>query len=193
MISGGKNSIVSQLSGRLNGIMKLKQADFKTKLAVATGIIQSKIQYLLPLYGGAPEYLLKAIQVQQLKGARFVCGYRSFYWSTEKLLKTCGWLSVKQQEFHSTTLLVHKIAITSRPGNLHADMFQPYSVSTRAATQGQIRYGENYRGGNEMTRGSFKYRAQRYYSTIPQDLKNKPLGTFKVKLKQHTARYIPVR
>ena len=45
MISGGKNSIVNQLTGRLNGIRKLKQADFKSKLAVATGIIQSKIQY----------------------------------------------------------------------------------------------------------------------------------------------------
>ena len=85
-----KNSIVSQLSGRVNGLKKLKNADFKSKLAVATGIIQSKIQYLLPLYGGAPKYLLEAVQVQQLKAARFVCGYGSYYWSTTKLLKTCG-------------------------------------------------------------------------------------------------------
>ena len=90
MIRHGKSSIVSQLSGRLNGLKKLKNADFKSKLAVATGIIQSKIQYLLPLYGGAPKYLLEAIQVQQLKAARFVCGYGSYYSSTTKLLKTCG-------------------------------------------------------------------------------------------------------
>ena len=139
MISNSKNSIVKQLSGRLNGIKQLKQADFKSKLSVATGVIQSKIQYLLPLYGGAPEYLLRAIQVQQLKAARFVCGYGSYYWSTQKLLKTCGWLSVKQQEFHSTTLLAHKIAINRLPRNLHAAMFQPYNVNTRAAAQGQIR------------------------------------------------------
>ena len=74
MVKNGNTSIVKQLAGRLNGLKKLKQADFRSKLAVATGIIQSKIQYLLPLYGGAPDYLKKAIQVQQLKAARFVCG-----------------------------------------------------------------------------------------------------------------------
>ena len=143
MISNGKGSIVGQLSGRLNGLKKLKQADFKSKLQVATGIIQSKIQYLLPLFGGAPEYLINAMQVQQLKAARFVCGYRSYYWSTKKLLNTCGWLSVKQQEFYSTTLMVHKIATTRLPHNIHSDMFQPFNVNTRAASQGQFVMGSN--------------------------------------------------
>jgi hypothetical protein len=193
MIRHGKSSIVSQLSGRLSGLKKLKNADFKSKLAVATGIIQSKIQYLLPLYGGAPKYLLEAVQVQQLKAARFVCGYGSYYWSTTKLLKTCGWLSVKQQEFYSTTLLAHKIATTQLPRNLHAAIFQPYVVNTRAAAQGQIRYGANFRGENKMTRASFKYRAQQYYSTLPRHIKSQSLGTFKVKLKKYASQHIPVR
>ena len=139
MIKNNKSSIVKQLSGRLNGLKKLNQGDFQTKLAVATGIIQSKIQYLLPLYGGAPDYLIRAVQVQQLKAARFVCGYRSFYWSTQKLLQKCGWLSVKQQEFYSTCLLAHKISTTSLPRNLHAAIVQPYTVHTRAAARGEIR------------------------------------------------------
>ena len=124
MVKNGSRSIISQLSGRINGLKKLQQADFKYKLAVATAVIQSKIQYLLPLYGGAPDYLMRAIQVQQLKAAIFVCGYNSFYWSTHKLLKTCGRLSIKQQEFYSSTLLAHKIVITSLPRNLWADKVQ---------------------------------------------------------------------
>ena len=66
MVKNGKSSIVSQLAGRLNGLKKLEHADFKAKLSVATGVIQSKIQYLLPVCGGAPDYFLKALQVQQL-------------------------------------------------------------------------------------------------------------------------------
>ena len=50
MLKKGKSSVISQLAGRLNGLKKLKQADFKAKLTVATAVIQSKIQYLLPLY-----------------------------------------------------------------------------------------------------------------------------------------------
>ena len=193
MVKNGSSSIISQLAGRLNGLKKLQQADFKSKLAVATAVIQSKIQYLLPLYGGAPDYLMKAIQVQQLKAARFVCGYNSFYWSTHKLLKTCGWLSIKQQEFYSSTLLAHKIVITSLPHNLWADIVQQHTVQTRAATQGQIRYSDNYRGASEFSRSSFKYRAQRYYNRIPADFKRQSLEVFKSRLKSYTARNIPIK
>ena len=162
---------------------KLQQADFKTKLAVATGIIQSEIQYLLPLFGGAPDYLLNSIQVQQLKAARFVCGYNSYYWSTQKLLHTCGWLSIKQQEFYSTCLLAHKISYTRLPHNLYSAIVKPHTYNTRAAAQSQIRYGAEYRGDSELTRSSFKYRAQKYYNAIPADMKRQSLATFKVKLK----------
>ena len=193
MIKNNKSSIVKQLAGRLNGLKKLNQGDFKTKLTVATGIIQSKIQYLLPLYGGAPDYLIRAVQVQQLKAARFVCGYGSYYWSTQKLLQTCGWLSVKQQEFYSTCLMAHKISTTSLPRNLHAAIVQPYTVHTRAAARGEIRYGDNYRGETETTRNSFKYRAQRYYNAIPGDMKCQSLATFKAKLKHYAARNFPIR
>ena len=72
-------------------------------------------------------------------------------------------------------------------------MFQPYNVNTRAASQGQIRYGVQYRGENVMTRGSFKYRAQKYYSTIPRDMKIQSLGIFKSRLKKHANQHIPVR
>ena len=193
MIRNSKMSVVSQLTGRLNAIKKLKNADFKSKLSITTALIQSKIQYLLPLYGGAPDYLLNAIQVQQLKAARFVCGYQSYFWSTKQLLQKCGWLSVKQQEFYSTTLLAHKIVSSSLPRNICADMVVPHGRNTRAAAQGVIQYGQNYQGFSELTRSSFKYRAQKYYSQIPGVMKNKSLQAFKSSLKKHTAEKVPMR
>ena len=75
IIRDGKNSVIFQLNSRLNPMKKLKNAHFKTKLSVSTGLIQSKIQCLLPLYGGAPNYLINCIQVKQLQASRFVCGY----------------------------------------------------------------------------------------------------------------------
>ena len=193
MIRNSKMSVVSQLTGRLNAIKKLKNADFKSKLSITTALIQSKIQYLLPLYGGAPDYLINAIQVQQLKAARFVCGYQSYFWSTKQLLQKCGWLSVKQQEFYSTTLLAHKIVISSLPRNISADMVVPHGRNTRAAAQGNIRYGDNYRGWSELTRSSFKYRAQKYYYEIPGYMKNKSLSVFKSRLKKHVSDTVSLR
>ena len=72
-------------------------------------------------------------------------------------------------------------------------MVQPHTVRTRAATQGQIRYGTNYRGESEMTRSSFKYRAQKYYSKIPGGMKAQPISSFKKKLKEFAGKNIPVR
>ena len=39
----------------------------------------------------------------------------------------------------------------------------------------------------------FKYRAQKYYNTIPRNIKCQSIATFKVKLKQHAAKKIPLR
>ena len=136
---------------------------------------------------------MKSIQVQQLKTARFVCGYQSYFWSTKKLLDKCGWLSVKQQEVYATTLLAHKIVTLGLPRNISADMVQPHGRNTRAASQGNIRFGNNYRGMSEFTRSSFKYRAQKYYSQIPGELKTKPLSSFKCSLKKHVGRTISIR
>jgi hypothetical protein len=44
-----------------------------------------------------------------------------------------------------------------------------------------------------MTRSSFKYRAQKYYSRIPVTMKIQPISSFKKHLKQFALRYIPVR
>ena len=85
-VRDNKRSIIKQISSRINALKLLSNGDVKTSLMVATAVVQSKLQYLMPLWGGAPEYLLKALQVQQLKAARQVWGYRSFYWYTETLL-----------------------------------------------------------------------------------------------------------
>ena len=192
MIRDGKNSVICQLNGRLNAMKKLRNADFKTKLSVSTGLIQSKIQYLLPLFGGAPEYLINCIQVKQLQAARFVCGYNSYYWSTTKLLKKCGWLSVRQQEFYATSLLAHKIVSTGVPRNLYSAMVVPHIRNTRAAATGVIRYGGKYGGEMDLTGNRFKYWAQKYYSSIPASVNNMSLQASKTRLKKFTAANIPV-
>ena len=44
-----------------------------------------------------------------------------------------------------------------------------------------------------MTRSSFKYRAQRYYSRITVQMKAQPLSSFKKNLKEFARRNISVR
>ena len=97
---------------------------------VATGIIQSKLQYLMPLWNGTPDYLINGLQVQQLNAARTVCGYQSYYWSTTKLLNTSGWLSIKQKMFASTVSMAHNIVKSGVPRNIHSTLVTQYPYRT---------------------------------------------------------------
>ena len=71
-----KESLLKQLTSRINGLKRVcVNAKFGTKLMVANGVVMSKLAYLITLWGGAQQYLLSALQVQQLTAARAVCGY----------------------------------------------------------------------------------------------------------------------
>ena len=72
-----KDSLIKTLNKRIGALKQIRKvASFKAKLNIANGIIMSKILYLLPLYGGCPEYLLSAIQTKQTEAMRQVTGRR---------------------------------------------------------------------------------------------------------------------
>ena len=130
MIVGSKKSIVNQLTTRINALKLLHCGDVKTRLMVATATVQSKLQYLMPLWGGAPGYLPRALQTQQLNAARVVWGYSSYFGSTERLLKKCGWKSVRQQEYHATAMLTHLIIQEKGPMNIRPGLVSDWHYNT---------------------------------------------------------------
>jgi hypothetical protein len=106
--------------------------DFKTKLRVANGVVMSKLAYGIAVWGQCQGYLRKALQVQQLNAARAVCGYWSYYWSREKLLKTWGWNSVNQLYWEQVLKIAHTATKEERLWGLHEAMKPRHSHRTRA-------------------------------------------------------------
>ena len=139
-----KASLIKQLKSRNNGVKRIsRNAKFNTRLMVANGAVQSKLVYLITLWGGAQQYLLRALQVQQLTAARTVCGRHSMRWSRGRLLRKLGWMSVRQLiEFH-TVLQAHKTLSTELPRPLHASLCTDHPYRTRGATSGNIRLEAN--------------------------------------------------
>ena len=100
-----KQSLMRQITSRMNGLKKVaRNSTFKTRLMIANGVVMSRILYLITVWGGAQQYLLKEIQVQQLTAARTVCGFNSKAWSKKKLLDKLGWLSIRQMVYYNTVL-----------------------------------------------------------------------------------------
>ena len=108
-IIGSEHSMIKKITSRVNGLAMISSgADFKTKLMVANGIVMSKLCYLVQLWRGCEGYLIHSLQVQLDKAARLVTGMCHFT-PTMRLMKTCGWLTVKQLVKCLTILMVHKV------------------------------------------------------------------------------------
>ena len=64
----GKDSVLGSLSKRIGALKCIsKVANFKT-----SSLVISRILYMLPVYGGAPEYMLDALQKKQSEAMRLV-------------------------------------------------------------------------------------------------------------------------
>ena len=188
MIRDGKASIQVQLRNRINALRKIcKFADLKTRKSVASGLIQSKLQYMLPLYGAAPDYLLRGLQVQQMAAARAVLGPRSLRWSNQKILSFLGWLNIKQQYASSTLILTHKIVTNGRPLNIFRSMVTPYPYQTRRATQHELRaWAGTVRGRNRtaLTIRTFQFQAISLYNSLPLNYRGYDKEQFKSAVKK---------
>ena len=186
-IADNKSSLLKQLTSRNNGLKRIsRNAKFNTRLMVANGAVNSKLVYLITLWGSAQQYLLQALQVQQLIAARTVCGVQSVRWSRGRLLKKVGWMSVRQLVVFHTVLQAHKTLSTGRPRVLYDSLSSVYPYQTRGATSGHIRLRPN------PCTTTFKYRAMVNYNSIPEEVRRGTLPTVKRKLKNWVLKNIPL-
>ena len=186
-IRDNKSSLMSQLSNRINGLRKVSiNASFHTKLMIANGVVMSKLTYLITLWGGASQYLIDGLQVQQLAAARIVCGFGSWRWSRRQLLCKVGWLSVKQLVVYHTVLQAHKTIVTGLPRPLFHELSREYPRMTRSESAGLIRQQSG------ASRKTFKYRATKLYNSVPLDVRTGSVATVKAKLKRWILENVPI-
>ena len=69
---------------------------------------QSVLIYLIPLWGGTEQYLLKGLQVLQNRAARYVTK-QSWYTPTQQLLNQCSGMSAHQFIQYNSILQTHKV------------------------------------------------------------------------------------
>jgi hypothetical protein len=189
----GEQSLVKQLTSRINGLSMLSaRTSVKTRLMVANGIVISKICYLIQLWGGCDNYLIRPLQVLQNRAARLVTGC-GWFTPKRKLLKMCNWLSIKQLVFYQSVIMAHKIATTSSPFSLAAKMSTTHPRRTRQATTGCIRFGENFSANQGLIQKSFCHRASHQYNSIPASIRCvKSMSAFKSRLKKWIEENIPI-
>ena len=144
---------------------------------VANGLFLSKLVFLIQVWGGTQDYLIRTLQVTQNKAMRAVTGL-TWFTPTRVLLRKCDWLSVRQLISYHTVLLMHKTVITGNP----VYVFDKVVTETNYNTRRQVKFSQN-----------FCYRGAILYNELPMDLtRTTNMASFKKKLKNWVKTNIPV-
>ena len=180
----GEDSLVKALNSRLGALKKISQvASFRSRKAIADGIFMSKLIYLMPLWSGCEDYLVKMLQVVQNKAARVVTRLNNFT-PTKTLLSACGWMSVKQLLVYHSVILLHRTVETKKPDYLYSKVKSggEYSYNTRQADSGSIRQGPG--PSLDLSAKSWRWKSIEVFNALPTNLKmEKKLPNFKKRLK----------
>ena len=121
-IQDGNCSMLISLNRKLIALKKIAvNASFKTRLLVANACFQSVLLYMIPVWGGADNYLLNALQMAQNRAARIVTKM-TWFTPTRTLLKQCNWLNIKQLVFFHTAIQMWKIINFRSPTGIYKQL-----------------------------------------------------------------------
>ena len=178
-VISGKKSMINTLTTRLNALKRIfRNASFKTRLMVANACFMSIITYMVVVWGGTENYVLRAVQVMQNKAARCVTKL-SWFTTTRILLNQCNWLSIKQIVVYQTALQVWKVKESKQPVYIASSL---KTATTRSGAQGNLLVPVVE---SSLASKSFMVRSASTWNSIPPEIRNtRNLQGFKKKLKQ---------
>ena len=121
-----EKSMMKFLNTRHNMLKMLsKYADLKTRKALAEGLILSKLNYCISLWGTTTAGIMQQIQVLLNDVVRTVFGIgRKRFVSLDPLYKELKWLKVNQTLQYHDTISVHAMVKYNTPKDI-ADKFKP--------------------------------------------------------------------
>ena len=164
-----ESSLQRQLTSRINALRKISHsASFETRKMIANGIVMSRIIYVIQVWGGTKDYLIKTLQILQNKAARFVTKLDIFT-SQKTLLLQCGWLSVQQLVEYHSLVLVFKSKLEKKPVFLQKYLSKPFNYRTRASSTGCIVLNE--KTTSDISKDSFLLKSTKMWNLLPPHIK----------------------
>ena len=192
-----EDSLIKSLNQRQGAIRKVcKIGSFKSRKMLANGVFMSKLIYLMPVWAGAEDYLIKALQVIQNKVARTVTK-KNIYTPTQDLMRECGWLTVRQLLAYHSLIQFHKTKIHKSPTYLYRRiesqlrkleendiLSSSYYYKTRQEASGVMRQVPGAEARLDLAERSWCWRAAKAYHILPAGAKSLvKVAEFKSELK----------
>ena len=165
----GDKALIPKLRQKL-GAIKYVARDFtrEAKLLLINGHLVSHLLYLIPIWAGTDNKYLTKLQVTLNNAARFIenKGKRS---KTLELMKSCGWLTIRELCTYHTNITTWKIIYWNIPANInqHISVDDDTNISTNLPRL-------------QNTQRSYRWRAINCWNRQPEYLRQcSNLGKFK--------------
>ena len=172
----------------MNALKKLsRNATFKTRLMVANATIMSTIVYMMPVWGGTEDYIIKAAQVIQNRAARLVTKL-SWFTPQRILLNQTNWLSIRQLIAYHTILQIWRAKKNEAPKYIFNNINRKPNYRTRSVAAG-VSEAEGYIHipctQKATTKKGIMMRGPTVWNTLPMELRTHQgsLQMFKKELK----------
>ena len=171
-LQDNKKSLIKSLNTRLNALKQIKKlTSFSQRLAIANGIFNSKVVFLISVWGGTEEYLLDAIQIIINKAMRVICNVGKSA-KIADLQRMTNWMSVRQLAKYHSLMEARRILSNQEPQYL-------YNRLSAVLLAGQ--HNHNTRHGAQpaaprlaLVESSWLHRVVADYRRLPRDILELP-------------------
>ena len=168
------NKLSSCLHNRINNLNKIKKyTDFKTRLNFMNSFVIGKLNYMLPIYNIAPNYIKNKLHKILMKAARGAIGNYCYKKSITHILGQCKWVSINNMIVYSSFIFINKIIKNNKPK----------SILNIYKTQRFLRHKSDISLKNIPKNSKYsKFFIQEHthtYNTIPVEIREKSNNTFK--------------
>ena len=179
--------ITKKVMPKIGLIHRLRQfLELDTLKIVYITIIQSIFDNCLTVWGSCASVYLNQIQRLQNRAARAVTGNFNYTDSVSSLIKTLGWMNIRQRHFYFMCILMFKCLNGMAPERLKNSFSyikNTTGVDTRSARNNLLCIPKP---NCEMYRRSLSYVGPKIWNTLPSDLRCiTEMHIFKTKLKKH--------
>ena len=168
-----KNSLFPTLRKLLGSLKHQgKKIPKKCRKVLATGLIHSKLSYLLPLWGGSQGNLTRKAQGILNKAARWATGLPRKT-RTTVLMRETNWLSIREMTYQHGAVLMWKILHTRRPLQMYRRMTikDDWSLDTKEPRL-------------QFTTRTYRHQATKNWNEIPEAIRTiSTVSSFKRALK----------
>ena len=177
-LQDNEKSLIKSLNKRLNALKQIKRvASFSQRLAIANGIFNSKVVFLMSVWGGTEQYLLNSLQIVVNKAMRVVCNVGKSV-KVEELQKRTRWLSVRQAVVYHSLMVARRVLTTEKPKYLFIKLSEVLQLQNERSHNHGTRHNTILPAAPRLAliSSSWLHRVVELYRRLPGDIVELPVG-----------------